>query len=90
MAARDTSIEAYNRQIYLGRMSATEQRVFDCVKEHGSCTRMDIANLLETPINRITSPVFNLVKAGILEEHERVIQPETGSKAWAIRVKEVQ
>lgn len=90
MTVRDTSIEAYHRQIYLGRMAASEQRVYDTVKAAGSCTRMDIANLLETPINRITSPVFNLIKAGILEEHDRIIQPETGNKAWAIRVKEVE
>jgi hypothetical protein len=32
--------------------------------------------------------VLNLIKAGIIEEHDRIVQPETGNKAWQLKVKE--
>jgi len=88
VANNSTSIQAFTRVQTQRNISTLETRVLDSLYADGPATRLDLSNRLGKPINCITSPVLNLIKAGIIEEHDRVTQPETGNKAWQLKVKE--
>lgn len=82
---RDTSNEAFNKPC----RRQYEAQILEALRaEHG--TRLDLSKRLGVPINCITSPVLSLVKAGAIEEYDKVMQIETGTKAWKLRIKEVK
>ncbi len=88
MTVKDTSLAAFFRDKTQRDISTLETRVLDSLYVDGPATRLDLSNRLGKPINCITSPVLNLIKAGIIEEHDRIVQPETCNKAWQLKVKE--
>lgn len=88
MTVKDTSLAAFFKDKTQRSISTIEARVLDSLYVDGPGTRLDLAKRLDKPINCITAPVLALIKAGIIEEHNRVVQPETGSKAWQLKVKE--
>ena len=87
MANDSTSLQALFKEKTQQSISTTEARVLDSLYVDGPATRLDLSNRLDKPINCITAPVLNLIKAGIIEEHDRIVQPETGNKAWQLKVK---
>lgn len=88
MANADTSISAFTKNRTQSSIKVLEQRIIDSLHDQGPGTRLDLANRLDKPINCITSPVLALIKAGVIEEHDKIVQPETGNKAWQLKVKE--
>lgn len=88
MTVKDTSLAAFFKDKTQRSISTLETHVLDSLYADGPGTRLDLAKRLGKPINCITAPVLNLVKAGIIEEHDRIVQPETGNKAWQLKVKE--
>ena len=88
MANDSTSLQAFFKAKTQRDISTLETRVLDSLYGDGPATRLDLSNRLDKPINCITAPVLNLIKAGIIEEHDRIVQPETGNKAWQLKVKE--
>lgn len=88
MTAKDTSLAAFFKDKTQRSIRTLEARVLDSLYVDGPGTRLDLAKRLGKPINCITAPVLALIRAGIIEEHNRVVQPETGSKAWQLKVKE--
>ena len=88
MTVKDTSLAAFFKYKTQQSISTLETRVLDSLYVDGPATRLDLSNRLDKPINCITEPVLNLIKAGIIEEHDRIVQPETGNKAWQLKVKE--
>ena len=87
MANDSTSLQAFFKGRTQRDISTLETRVLDSLYVDGPATRLDLSNRLGRPINCITAPVLNLIKAGIIEEHDRIVQPETGNKAWQLKVK---
>lgn len=90
MTVRDTSLLAFFKKSTQQSITTMEARVLDSLNIDGPGTRYALAKRLGKPINSITAPVLSLVKAGLIEEHTRVEQPETGSKAWELRIKETE
>ena len=88
MANDSTSVSAFTKNRTQSGAKVVEQRVLDSLHDSGPGTRLDLANRLGKPINCITAPVLALIKAGLIEEHDKVVQPETGNKAWQLRIKE--
>lgn len=88
MTVKDTSLAAFFKENTQRAISTLETLVLDSLYVDGPATRLDLSNRLDKPINCITAPVLNLIKAGIIEEHDRIVQPETGNKAWQLKVKE--
>ena len=88
MTVKDTSLAAFFSDKTQRSISTIEARVLDSLYEDGPGTRLDLSKRLGKPINCITAPVLALIKAEIIEEHDRVVQPETGNKAWQLKVKE--
>lgn len=88
MIMKDTSLAAFFKDKTQQSISTLEARVLDSLYVYGPGTRLDLAKRLDKPINCITAPVLALIKAEIIEEHNRVVQPETDSKAWQLKVKE--
>ena len=88
MTVKDTSLAAFFKEKTQRSISTIEARVLYSLYADGPGTRLDLAMRLGKPINCITAPVLALIKAEIIEEHNRVVQPETGNKAWQLRVKE--
>ena len=88
MTVKDTSLAAFFEGKTQRSISTLETRVLDSLYEDGPGTRLDLAKRLGKPINCITAPVLALIKAEIIEEHDRVVQPETGNKAWQLKMKE--
>lgn len=67
--------------------TSLEHRVLNLIHAHGALTRQEIAKKLEKPINSVCAPVKSLLKAGILEEVQRVVNAESGNKCWTLGVK---
>lgn len=88
MANDSTSLQAFFKEKTQRDIRALGSRVLDSLYVDGPATRLGLSNRLDKPINCITAPVLNLIKAGIIEEHDRIVQPETGNKAWQLKVKE--
>ena len=88
MPVKDTSLAAFFKDKAQRSITTLEARVLGSLYVHGPATRLDLSNRLDKPINCITGPVLNLIKAGIIEEHDRIVQPETGKKVWQLKVKE--
>lgn len=88
MANDSTSLQAFFKEKKQRKISTLETRVCYSLYMYGPATRLELSNRLDKPINCITAPVLNLIKAGIIEEHDRIVQPETGNKAWQLKVKE--
>ena len=88
MANDSTSLQAFFKEKTQRNISTLETRVLYSLYVDGPATRLDLSNRLDKPINCITAPVLNLIKAGIIEEHDRIVQPETGNKAWQLKVKD--
>ena len=88
MANDSTALQAFFKEKTQRDTSTLEIRVLDSLYVDGPATRLDLSNRLDKPINCITAPVLNLIKAGIIEEHDQIVQPETGNKAWQLKVKE--
>ena len=88
MANDSTSLQAFFKEKTQQSISTLEARVLDSLYVDGPGTRLDLAKRLGKPINCITAPVLALLKAEIIEPHNRVVQPETGHKAWQLKVKE--
>ena len=88
MIMKDTSLAAFFKDKTQQSISTLEARVLDSLYADGPGTRLDLSNRLDKPINYITAPVLNLIKAGIIEEHDQIVQPETGKKVWQLKVKE--
>ena len=88
MTVKDTSLAAFFKDKTQESITTLEARVLDSLYVDGPGTRLDLANRLCKPINCITGPVLALIKAEIIEEYDRVVQPETGNKAWKLKVKE--
>ena len=87
MANDSTSLQAFFKDKTQKSITTLEARVLDSLYVDGPATRLDLSNRLDKPINYITAPVLNLIKAGIIEEHDLIVQPETGNKAWQLKVK---
>ena len=88
MANDSTSLQAFFKEKTQRNISTLETLVLDSLYVDGPATRLDLSKRVAKPINCITAPVLNLIKAGIIEEHDRIVQPETGNKAWQLKVKE--
>ena len=88
MANDSASLQAFFKEKTQRDISTLETRVLDSLYVDGPATRLDLSNRLDKPINCTTAPVLNLIKAGIIEEHDRIVQPETGNKAWQLKVRE--
>ena len=89
MANDSTSLQAFFKEKTQRDISTLETRVLDSLYVYGPATRLDLSNRLGKPINCITAPVLNLIKAGIIShEHYQIVQPETGNKAWQLKVNE--
>lgn len=88
MTVKDTSLTAFFKYRTRESIKTLEASVLASLYMDGPGTRLDLANRLGKPINCITAPVLALIKAGIIEEYDRVVQPETGNKAWQLKVKE--
>lgn len=88
MTVKDTSLAAFFKDKTQRSISTIEARVLDSLYVDGPGTRLDLANRLRVPINCVTKPVLNLVTAGIIVEDAKVVQPETGNKAWQLKVEE--
>ena len=88
MTVKYTSLAAFFKGKTQRSINTLEARVLDSLYDDGPGTRLDLAKRLGKPINCITAPVLALIKAEIIEEHARVVQPETGNRAWELKVKE--
>jgi hypothetical protein len=66
---RDTSLDAYRSiKIELGKR---QQLVYNAIKTLGCPTNLEISRWLNIPINQITPRTNELVKLGMVVEHER-------------------
>ena len=88
MTVKDTSLAAFYKDKTQRSTTTLKSLVLDSLYTDGPGTRLDLANRLDKPINCITAPVLALIRAKIIEEHDLVVQPETGKKAWQLKVKE--
>lgn len=88
MTVKDTSLAEFLKDKTQKGITTLEDRVLDSLYVDGPGTRLDLAKRLDKPTNCITATVLALIKAGIIEEYDRVVQPETGNKAWKLQVKE--
>ncbi len=84
MTVRDTSLAAFSPS----QRDSVEHEVVNELTINGPGTRLELAHRLNRGINTLTAAVLSLVKAEIIEEHDRVTQVETGKKAWQLRIKE--
>ena len=63
---QQTSIDAYHEIRH--ELGKRQQLVYDCIKNNGSSTNLEISKIMHLPINSVTPRTNELVKAG------RVIQ----------------
>lgn len=84
---RFTSIEAYKS--ILPELGKKQGMVFYAIFKIQPCMDIQIANYLNVPINTITPRRGELVKKGLVEEHD-IIKNAYGRKAirWRIKRKE--
>lgn len=84
-AMRATSLLTWVEREKEGLNQTQEDKVYECLKECGDHTALELVSLLMLPINSITGRLNSLVKQGRVEEKYRKIQA-TGRKAivWGI------
>lgn len=63
-----TSIEAYAR---IKTINRREREVLGVIIEHGPISNQQIADILASPVNRITGRTFDLRGKGLVEEAHR-------------------
>ena len=80
MTVKDTSLAAFFKDKTQQSISTLEARVLDSLYVDGPGTRLDLAKRLDKPINCITAPVLALIKAEIIEPHNRVVQPRLATR----------
>jgi hypothetical protein len=85
-AMRATSLLTFIEREEEGLNETQEDKVYNCLKECGWHTSLELVPLLMLPINCITGRINALVKDERVEEKARKIQPETGRKAivWGV------
>lgn len=89
----DTKVAALLRPTTQSMHAKLQQQILDILhnpKYEEGQTRLDLAGLLFKGVNCVTAPVRALLDAGLIVEHERIRQPETGNLAWTLKLKEVE
>lgn len=84
--ANDTKVAALFRPTTQSLHRKLEEQIVDLLR-HGPLTRLTIANKLERGVNCVCAPVKALLSAGVIVEHDRIKQPETGNLAWTLKLK---
>ncbi|HVH93250.1 MAG TPA: hypothetical protein VM783_17935 [Candidatus Acidoferrum sp.] len=84
MANQSTSIAALLRAA--PEQSTLEKRIIEELRI-GPATRQDLADKFERGVNSLCAPVKAMIKAGLIEEFDRVIG-KSGSKQWLLRIRE--
>ena len=75
---QDTSLSAYGEA--KEKMGAHQSQVHYIIRQKGDISNLDIARLLNWPINSVTPRVKELRDKGLVEEAYRDIHPETGRR----------
>ena len=85
---KDTSIQAFWEEKLSFRVGKQASRVLDELYVHGPGTHAELSTRCDLKVNVICGRVNELLKAGIVEEFEKVLDPSTHKLVWNLRVKE--
>lgn len=85
--AHDTKREAYTGAVRRG-LGDSAMRVFDCILHHGPVSNMEISQILQIPINRITPRVYELREQGMVSMDIRRACKVTGMqvRTWVVPI----
>lgn len=82
MAVRDTSRDAFS----VSQRTTVEHDIVTELTTNGPGTRLQLAKRLNRGVNTLTAAVLSLIAAEIIKETDRVVQAETGKKAWSLNI----
>ncbi len=83
MTVRDTSRAAFS----VSQRTTVEHDVVHELTTNGPGTRLQLAKRLNRGVNTLTAAVLALLAAEIIQETDRVVQAESGKKAWQLSIK---
>ncbi len=86
MSVKDTSIIAYQDITDSGAALTQKQRVYQAIKASGPLTRQELAKLTGLAINAICGRVNELLKEGVVLEHDSRRCRVTGRLAHPVSV----
>lgn len=83
----ETSLQAYWSERLAFRLTAKQAQVMDDLCINGPATRAQLEQRTQLKLCCVCGRVNELLKAGALEEFEKVTDEATNKKVWNIRVK---
>ena len=87
---KDTSLAAFWSERLNFRLQPKEAAIYDDLHIHGPATRADLVKRTGLKINCICGRVNHLLALGVIEEFEKVTDPETNKQVWKLRCKHEQ
>lgn len=84
----ETSLQAYWSERLAFRLTAKQAQVMDDLYINGPATRAQLEQRTKMKLCCVCGRVNELLKAGAIEEFEKVEDEETHKKVWNLRVKE--
>ena len=86
----ETSLHAYWSERLAFRLTAKQAQVLDDLYTNGPATRAQLEQRTKLKLCCVCGRVNELLKAGAIEEFEKVTDEATHKKVWNLRVKESQ
>ena len=86
----ETSLQAYWSERLAFRLTAKQAQVMDDLYINGPATRAQLEQRTKLKLCCVCGRVNELLKAGAIEEFEKVTDSATNKKVWNLRVKESQ
>lgn len=86
----ETSLQAYWSERLAFRLTAKQTQVLDDLYINGPATRAQLEQRTKLKLCCVCGRVNELLKAGAIEEFEKVQDSTTNKKVWNLRVKENQ
>lgn len=83
----ETSLQAYWSERLAFRLTAKQTQVLDDLYFNGPATRAQLEQRTKLKLCCVCGRVNELLKAGAIEEFEKVTDEETHKKVWNLRVK---
>ena len=84
----ETSIQAYWSERLSFRLTAKQAQVLDDLYINGPATRAQLEQRTKLKLCCVCGRVNELLKAGVIEEFEKVQDGTTHKNVWNLRVKE--
>lgn len=83
----ETSLQAYWSERLAFRLTAKQAQIMDDLCINGPATRAQLEQRTKLKLCCVCGRVNELLKAGAIEEFEKVVDEATHKKVWNLRVK---